>query len=132
LSSCNPNQRAKKKEAISVAGIFIRKSREKRPALPPVVEDALAELARLTDQRPNLAELAMQLNACIRAPDPRMCRSFCRGIEMKKKPWATRALFFCRRIEIWQELPPSHALTCVTPPDLGIAGSLYRIKIATV
>jgi FdhE protein len=34
--------------------------------LPPDVEEALAELARLSDQRPNLAELALQLNACLR------------------------------------------------------------------
>jgi FdhE protein len=50
-----------------VAGIFLRRSREKRPALPPDVESALADLARLSDQRPHLAELAMQLNAGLRA-----------------------------------------------------------------
>jgi FdhE protein len=46
-----------------VIGLFRRKSRP----LPPDVEDALADLAGVSDARPDLAELAMQLNACLRA-----------------------------------------------------------------
>jgi FdhE protein len=47
--------------------MFSRKARQPRRALPPEVEQALTELACLSDQRPTLAELAMQLHACLRA-----------------------------------------------------------------
>ena len=47
--------------------ILSRKTREQRPALPADVANALAELARLSDERPSLAELAIHLNACLRA-----------------------------------------------------------------
>jgi FdhE protein len=47
--------------------MFLGRWRRKPAALPPEVEEALSGLARLTDQRPNLAELAVQLNGCLRA-----------------------------------------------------------------
>jgi FdhE protein len=47
--------------------MFSRKARQPQRALPPDVEKALAELACLSDQRPTLAKLAMQLHACLRA-----------------------------------------------------------------
>src|SRR5262249_19000478 len=37
------------------------------PALPPEVDEALAELARLPEQRPHLAELAEELDGLLRA-----------------------------------------------------------------
>jgi FdhE protein len=49
-----------------VIGLFNRKSRQRAP-LPPDVEGAVSELARICDERPELAELAVQLNACLRA-----------------------------------------------------------------
>jgi FdhE protein len=45
-----------------VAGQFIRKLLGRRPVLPPEVIEAQAELARLSDERPVLAELAGQLS----------------------------------------------------------------------
>lgn len=45
-----------------VAGDFVRKLLKRKPALPPEVEEAQAELARLSEQNPTLAELATQLN----------------------------------------------------------------------
>ena len=44
-------------------GLFRRKAKP----LPGDVEDALADLATVSGARPDLAELAMQLNACLRA-----------------------------------------------------------------
>jgi FdhE protein len=45
-----------------VARDFIRKLLGRKPALPPEVQEAQAELTRLADERPILAELAGQLN----------------------------------------------------------------------
>ena len=50
------------KGATAVAGDFIRKWLGRNPALPPEVAAAQADLARLSEQRPILAELAAQLN----------------------------------------------------------------------
>src|SRR2546425_589158 len=50
------------KGATAVAGNFIRKWLGRKPALPQEVEDAQAELARLSEQTPILAELAAQLS----------------------------------------------------------------------
>jgi len=50
-----------------VAGDFIRKWLGRKPALPPEVAEAQAELARLSEQRPILAELAAQLSAFLPA-----------------------------------------------------------------
>jgi FdhE protein len=45
-----------------VVGDFLRKWWGRKPALPPEVEEAQAELARLSEQRPVLAELAAELS----------------------------------------------------------------------
>jgi len=55
------------KGATAVAGNFIRKWLGRKPALPPEVEEAQAELARLSQQMPILAELAAQLSDCLLA-----------------------------------------------------------------
>jgi FdhE protein len=45
-----------------VAGDFLHKWLGRKPALPPEVEEAQADLARLSEQNPTLADLAAQLN----------------------------------------------------------------------
>jgi FdhE protein len=52
---------------MAMAGNFVRKWLGRKPPLPPEVEQAHAELARLGQEKPVMAELADQLGACLAA-----------------------------------------------------------------
>lgn len=54
--------RSNAKEVKAVAGNFLRKTLGRSPVLPREVEEARAELTRLSEQTPALAELAAQLH----------------------------------------------------------------------